>query len=106
MLALCILPSYIWLKVEIEPRKSSNVCNLTAAFVVRKWAQGKRKDRGLLWWYREYIPYCRFRCRVVYIKFPCNLNKKLSKVGVYTPVINLLAIANVLREIPPRIPMW
>src|SRR6202040_2170913 len=37
----CSLPSETWMKLGMLPRKSSSVCILTAALVVRKCAHGK-----------------------------------------------------------------
>jgi len=39
-LTSCILPSEMWMKVGIDPRRSSSVCNLTAALVERNGAHG------------------------------------------------------------------
>src|SRR5207249_8977028 len=38
MLTSCILPSLMWMKVGILPRRSSSVCSLTAALGERKGA--------------------------------------------------------------------
>src|ERR1035437_8442750 len=39
-LTSCILPSEMWMKVGIDPRRSSNVCSFTAALVERNGAHG------------------------------------------------------------------
>src|SRR6476661_492425 len=39
-LTSCILPSEMWMKVGIDPRRSSSVCNFTAALVERNGAHG------------------------------------------------------------------
>src|SRR5208283_3421957 len=39
-LTSCILPSEMWMKVGIAPRRSSSVCNFTAALVERNGAHG------------------------------------------------------------------
>jgi hypothetical protein len=38
----CSLPSLIWMKAGIAPRRSSSVCNLMAALVERNGAQSNR----------------------------------------------------------------
>ena len=40
------LPSEMWMKLRMEPRKSSGVCILTAAFVLRKVARETSTDTG------------------------------------------------------------
>src|SRR3972149_4058236 len=49
MVMSCTLPVDTWIKVGMDPRRSSNVCILTAALVFRKVAQGKiDRDRSIV----------------------------------------------------------
>ena len=41
MVTSCTLPVDTWIKVGMDPRRSSNVCILKAALVSRNVAQGK-----------------------------------------------------------------
>src|ERR1019366_543178 len=62
MLTSCSLPSLIWIKLGILPRKSSSVCIFTAALVVRNGAHGKSdSDKSIVVESRAYAVLARWR---------------------------------------------
>src|SRR5450631_2143787 len=88
MLTSCSLPSLIWIKLGILPRKSSSVCIFTAALVVRNGAHGNSdSDKSIVVESRAYAVLARSTAKgFVDIQLASDADQALREVGVDAPV--------------------
>src|SRR5271155_4048033 len=95
-----ILPSKIWIKLGIGPRKSSSVCSLTAALVERKSAHGnsERHISIVVLFYSRAVERIdrigKVKTEIIFeIKLARPLDKHSCKVRPYAPVTEFVRVS-------------
>src|SRR5271156_2716797 len=88
-----ILPSEIWIKLGIGPRRSSSVCILTAAFVERKSAHGNSERHKSIVAVERVDRIGKVETKIIFeIKLACPFDQDSRQIRPYAPIAQLVCI--------------